>query len=476
MQPDKEDSGIPALPGRVPMRKKEGKVLIVDDDEDILQAARLLLKQHAAEVHTEKKPDTIPALLQNESYDVIFLDMNFVRGVTSGQEGFHWLNRILEIDPTSVVVLITAYGDVEMAVQAVKQGATDFILKPWQNERMIATLTAALSHHRTRVEAANLRSRQKQLSEDLDQPFHDFIGRSPAMDEVFSLTSKVAGTDASVLILGENGTGKELVARELHRQSRRASEVFIAVDMGALSETLFESELFGHVKGSFTDAHADRAGRFEIASGGTLFLDEIGNLPLTLQAKILTVLENRIVTRLGSNKQIPIDVRLICATNMPIQEMVAENRFRQDLLYRINTVEINIPPLRERLEDIEPLVEHFLSIYCKKYGKPALRLNPAALARLKKYGWPGNVRELQHAIERAVIMADSHVLQPNDFFFPTRESQGDSLILDDFNLEEAEKIIIRKAIRKHSGNLSHAARELGLSRASLYRRLEKYGL
>ena len=458
------------------MRKKEGKVLIIDDDEDILQAARLLLKQHAAEVHTEKKPDAIPALLQNESYDVIFLDMNFIRGVTTGQEGFLWLNRILEIDPTSVVVLITAYGDVEMAVQAVKQGATDFILKPWQNERMIATLSTALSLHQTRVEAANLRSRQKQLSEDLDQPFHDFIGRSPAMNEVFTLISKVAATDASILILGDNGTGKELVARELHRQSKRSNEVFIAVDMGALSETLFESELFGHVKGSFTDAHADRAGRFEIASGGTLFLDEIGNLPLTLQAKILTVLENREVTRLGSNKVIPIDVRLICATNMPIQQVVAENRFRQDLLYRINTVEIRIPPLRERMEDIDPLVEHFLNIYCKKYSKPSIRLNPAALARLKKYAWPGNVRELQHAIERAVIMTESNVLQPADFFFPSRESHGDSLVFDDFNLEDAEKMIIRKAIRKHGGNLSHAARELGLSRASLYRRLEKYGL
>jgi two-component system response regulator HydG len=458
------------------MRKKEGKVLIVDDDEDILQAARLLLKQHAAEVHTEKRPETIPALLQNESYDVIFLDMNFVRGVTSGQEGFQWLNKILEIDPTSVVVLITAYGDVEMAVQAVKQGASDFILKPWQNERMIATLSTALSLHQSRVEAENLRSRQKQLSEDLDQPFHDFIGRSPAMNEVFSLISKVAGTDASVLILGENGTGKELVARELHRQSERANEVFIAVDMGSLSETLFESELFGHVKGSFTDARADRAGRFEIASGGTLFLDEIGNLPLTLQAKILTVLENREVIRLGSNKVIPIDVRLICATNLPIQEMVAENKFRQDLLYRINTVEIQIPPLRERTEDIEPLVEHFLTIYSKKYNKPLIRINPAATARLKKYVWPGNVRELQHAIERAVIMSETRVLQPSDFFFPSRESQGDSLIFDDFNLEEAEKMIIRKAIRKHGGNLSHAAKELGLSRASLYRRLEKYGL
>jgi two-component system response regulator HydG len=296
------------------------------------------------------------------------------------------------------------------------------------------------------------------------------------MDTVFSSIQKVAKTDANVLILGENGTGKELVARELHRQSIRADEVFISVDMGALSETLFESELFGHVKGAFTDAKEDRAGRFEIASGGTLFLDEIGNLPLTLQAKLLTVLENRKVIRLGSNKPLDIDVRLICATNMPIHEMIAQNRFRQDLLYRVNTVEIRIPPLRERIGDILALMDHFLKIYCKKYNKPLKRLSSATLKRLEKYHWPGNVRELQHAIERAVIMIDSQVLQPTDFFFPIPEQKGDSMSFEDYNLEEIEKLVIHRAIGKHGGNITHAAKELGLSRASLYRRLEKYGL
>jgi len=458
------------------MNTKKGKILIIDDDEDILQAARLLLKQHVAQVHTEKKPGAIPSLLKNETFDVIFLDMNFAKGATSGQEGFDWLNKILEIDPSAVVVLITAFGDVEMAVRAIKEGATDFILKPWQNERLIATLSTAMNLRQSRMEATNLRSRQKQLSADLDQPFHDFIGQSRAMQEVFSAIQKVAQTEANVLILGENGTGKELVARELHRQSPRADEVFISVDMGALSETLFESELFGHVKGAFTDAKEDRAGRFEIASGGTLFLDEIGNLPLTLQAKLLTVLENRRVIRLGSNKAIPIDVRLICATNMAIYDMVAQNNFRQDLLYRVNTVEIHLPPLRERVEDIPILVEHFLKIYSKKYQKPLKGLSSATMKRLEKYHWPGNVRELQHALERAIIMSDTKVLQPSDFLFPAQDTKGDVLTFDNYNLDDIEKLIIHKAVSKHRGNITHAAKELGLSRASLYRRMEKYDL
>lgn len=458
------------------MDKKTGKILIVDDDEDILQAARLLLKKHVAQVDTEKNPKAILSLMKNEAYDVILLDMNFAKGATSGKEGFIWLSKILEIDPSVVIVLITAFGDVEMAVRAVKEGATDFVLKPWQNEKLIATISAAIHLRESRVEADHLRSRQKQLSADLDQPFHDFIGQSPAMEEVFLTIQKVAGTDANVLILGDNGTGKELIARELHRQSLRFDEVFISVDMGAVSETLFESELFGHVKGAFTDAKEDRAGRFEIASGGTLFLDEICNLPLTLQAKLLTVLENRKVIRLGSNKPIPIDVRLICATNMPIHEMITENKFRQDLLYRVNTVEIRMPPLKDRPEDIPLLVGHFLKVYCKKYNKSLKRVNPATLKRVEKYPWPGNVRELQHAIERAVIMSDSTVLQPSDFFFPSVESKEDALSFEDYNLEEIEKLIIRKALSKHSGNISHAAKELGLSRTSLYRRFEKYGL
>lgn len=458
------------------MNDKSGKVLVIDDDEDVLHAARLLLKQHGSLVHTEKNPERIPCLLRNESYDVILLDMNFTRDATGGHEGFYWLDKILEMDPSSVVVLITAYGDVEMAVRAIKEGATDFVLKPWQNERLLATLSAAMHLRQSRMEADHLRSQQKQLSADLDQPFYDFIGFCPAMQRVFATIRKVAQTDASVLILGENGTGKELVARALHRGSPRAKEVFISVDMGALSETLFESELFGHVKGAFTDAKEDRAGRFEVASGGTLFLDEIGNLSPALQAKLLTVLERRQVTRLGSNRPRAVDIRLICATNRPIQEMAAQNTFRQDLLYRINTVEIHLPPLRERVEDLPLLVDHFLAMYSKKYQEPLKRVSSAALTKLEKYHWPGNVRELQHAIERAVIMSEAQALQPSDFFFSAREAKEEGLVFEHYNLEEVEKTVIRKTLSKYGGNISQAAGELGLTRTSLYRRLEKYGL
>ena len=458
------------------MSKTLGKILIVDDDEDVLLAARLLLKKHAALVHTEKNPRALPALLRNESYDVILLDMNFTRDVTSGREGFHWLNEVLAIDPSAVVILITAYGDVDLAVRAIKEGATDFVLKPWQNEKLLATLSTAMKLRSSRREVDELRSRQALLSADLDQPFSELVGSCPSMQQVFATIRKVAATDANVLILGENGTGKELVARELHRQSRRSQEVFISVDMGAISETLFESELFGHIKGAFTGAKEDRPGRFEIADGGTLFLDEIGNLSMPLQAKILTVIQSRKVTRVGANQARDIDIRLICATNLPILEMVSQKEFRQDLLYRINTVEIHLPPLRERQEDIPLLADHFLRVYATKYRKPPLRLNAATLGKLQKYHWPGNVRELQHAIERAIIMSDTPVLQPGDFFFSSADSGEDSLFFENYNLEEVEKLVIRKAITKHAGNISQAARELGLTRASLYRRLEKYGL
>ena len=458
------------------MIKKFGKILVIDDDKDILLAARLFLKNHFTLVHTENDPNALPAQLKNESYDVILLDMNFAKGASSGKEGFYWLNKILEIDPAAVVVLITAYGDVQMAVQAIKEGAMDFVLKPWQNEKLLATLSAAMNLRRSRVEVDHLRSRQKQLHADLDQHFHIFIGQCEAMQKVFNTIQKVAKTDANILITGENGTGKELVARELHRQSVRANEVFISVDMGAISETLFESELFGHVKGAFTDAKEERAGRFEIASGGTLFLDEIGNLPLPLQAKLLTVLQNRQVTRVGSNIPRSIDVRLICATNKSPLEMVVQNIFRQDLLYRINTVEIQLPPLRERQEDVALLVDYFLDLYTKKYQKPKKRISSATLKKLEKYHWPGNVRELQHAIERAVIMSDSNVLQPYDFFLTAPEKREDGLVFDRLNLEEVEKIVIQKVIAKHGGNISRASQELGLTRTSLYRRLEKYGL
>ncbi len=453
-----------------------GKILIVDDDEDVLHAAGLLLKKHVTQVFTEKDPKKIPALIRNESFDVILLDMNFTLDVTSGQEGFYWLDKIYTIDPSAVVVLITAFGDVDMAVRAVKAGAVDFILKPWQNEKLLATLSSAIKLRKSRLEIADLRYRQKQLSADMDQPFHEFIGHSSAMEKVFQTINKVSKTDANILILGENGTGKELVARALHRNSQRFDEVFISVDMGAISESLFESELFGHVKGAFTDAKSDRPGRFEVASGGTLFLDEIGNLSLALQSKILRVLETRYVIRLGSNKPIPIDIRLICASNMPVKKLVDKNEFRQDLLYRINTVEITIPPLRERIEDIPLLLEYYLKMYCHKYKKTIKKISDATLKKLKSYHWPGNVRELQHAIERAVILSESPVLTPDDFLFPpvsdrTGDREDGS---QNYNLDEMEKRTISRAIEKHDGNISQAARELGLTRTSLYRRMKKY--
>lgn len=462
------------------MSKIFNKILVVDDDEDVLHALRLLLKKHTRLVHTEKDPEQIPNLLKNEDYDLILLDMNFTQDMTSGREGFLWLDKILEFDPSAVVILITAYGDVETAVRAIKEGATDFVLKPWQNEKLIATLSSAMRLRESRREADRLRSRERQLSEDLDHRFQDFIGgAAPAMRRVFETIDKVAKTDASVLILGENGTGKELVARALHRESNRAEEVFVSVDMAALPETLFESELFGHKKGAFTDAKEDRAGRFEVASGGTLFLDEIGNLSMPLQAKLLTALQRREITRVGANKAIPIDVRLICATNTPLYEQVQEHRFRQDLLYRINTVEIHLPPLRDRIADVPLLVDHFLEMYDKKYQKAVKGVSPAALKKLEKYHWPGNVRELQHMIERAIIMTESSMLQPEDFFFAGHHALGkdqDGLVFDSYNLEAVEKMVIRKAIDKHDGNISQSADELGLTRASLYRRLEKYGL
>ena len=458
------------------MANKTGNILVVDDNEDLLLAARLFLKQHFAVVHTEQDPKKIPALMNNENYDVILLDMNFTMDATSGVEGFMWLEKILQIDPSAVVILITAYGDVEMAVRAVKSGAADFVLKPWQNEKLLATLSSALNLRLSRLEVDRLRSRQKRLSEDIDQRYHDMIGNSAAIRKVFVTIGKVAATDADVLILGENGTGKELVARALHRQSARSNEVFISVDMGAISETLFESELFGHTKGAFTDARENRPGRFELASGGTLFLDEIGNLSLAMQAKLLSVLETRRVIRLGSNAARKIDIRLICATNMPIYDMVAQNEFRQDLLYRMNTVEINLPPLRERREDTPLLVDHFLAIFSKKYKKNIMGISAPALKKLQRYHWPGNIRELRHTLERAVILAESQMLQPADFLFPEAEKEIEGIIFENYNLEEVEKAVIRRTLKKHEGNISHAAKELGLTRTSLYRRMDKYGL
>jgi DNA-binding NtrC family response regulator len=459
-------------------QNKTGRILIVDDNEDLLKAAKIFLKRHFLQVDLEKSPEVLPTLLNNESYDIILLDMNFTKDVSSGKEGYYWLERILEIDPSAVVVLITAYGDVDTAVQAIKAGATDFVLKPWDNQKLLATLHSAMKLRESKLEIKDLRTKQKHLNEDLNNKFLEIIGQSIVMEKIYETIDRVAKTDANVLILGENGTGKELVARAIHRNSNRSNEVFINVDLGSITETLFESELFGHMKGSFTDAKEDRAGRFEVASGGTLFLDEIGNLSLPLQAKLLTAIQNRTVTRVGSNKIIPIDIRLVCATNLPIYDMVKENKFRQDLLYRINTIEINMPPLRERGDDVVLLAVHFLNYYSKKYNKSVNKISDAATSRMKKYSWPGNIRELQHSLERAIIMSTTSVLQPEDFIFNSKvqERDEDAFLVENFHLEEVEKVLIRKVLKKNNGNITQAASELGLTRSSLYRRLEKYGL
>ncbi len=458
------------------MANQTGKLLIIDDDEDVLYSARLLLKQHYSIVRTEKDPKQISSILRDERYDVILLDMNFSGDATSGTEGFEWLKRILQIDHSAVVVLITAYGNIEMAVKAIKEGATDFVLKPWQNEKLLATISSAMKLSESKREIEVLLSKQKQLTSDLDSQFQEIIGASDEMQRVFSTIKKVAATDANVLIVGENGTGKELVARAIHRKSKRSENIFLSVDVGSLSESLFESELFGHVKGAFTDAKEDKAGRFETASGGTLFLDEIGNLTKNLQVKLLTVLQNRQVTRLGANMPNPIDIRLICATNLPSEELRSENQFRQDLLYRINTVEIQLPPLRNRADDIPLLADHFIRMYSQKYGKPVKRLDEEAAKQLRWYHWPGNVRELQHLIERIIILNDSETLTANDLHLSPGSNQVEIIPFNNYQLEEAEKLLIIKAVSKHDGNLTRAAKELGITRAALYRRLEKYGL
>jgi DNA-binding NtrC family response regulator len=458
------------------MTQKTGRILAVDDNADILFALKLLLKPHIEHIVTSTDPNKIPTIMADDTFDVVLLDMNFTKDAISGQEGFNWLEKILQIDPSAVVLFITAYGDVEKSVRAIKAGATDFILKPWQNEKLLATVSSAIKLRQSREEVKDLKSKQREMNTILDQPFADFIGVSPGMQNVFTTIKKVAGTDANVLILGENGTGKELVARALHRNSLRKDEPFISVDLGALSESLFESELFGHVKGAFTDAKTDRPGRFEMASGGTLFLDEIGNLSLPLQAKLLTVLERREVTRVGANKPKAVDIRLICATNMNLKQMASEDAYRQDLIYRINTVEVELPPLRERPEDIPVLSEHFLNIYSKKYKKKINKLSSKVIKKLTNYPWPGNVREFQHIVERTVIMSDSANLDEVDFQLSSLPSTSEGFEFDSYNLEDIEKQIIEKVLRMNRGNVSKAAADLGLTRTSLYRRLEKHGL
>jgi two-component system response regulator HydG len=443
-----------------------GKILIVDDDMDVLRAARLLLKRHFGQVDFERNPQKIPYLVSNFDYDVILLDMNFTRDLNTGKEGFEWLDRILDLQPGAAVVMFTAYGDVEMAVRAIKAGAADFVLKPWENEKLLATMQAAYNKKN--------KTQEKPTVISPEQTSSSIIGSSPGMLQVLDTAQRVAGTDANILILGENGTGKDMLARHIHQLSHRTAHPFVSVDLGAISETLFESELFGHVKGAFTDARDDRSGRFEEAAGGSIFLDEIGNISLPFQAKLLTVLQNRAVTKVGSNKAMPLDVRLICATNRNIEQMAAQHLFRQDLLYRINTIEIQLPPLRERVEDIIPLAEHFLQLYRERYKRSATSLHESLVLQLQQYEWPGNIRELQHAMERAVILSQGKVLMPKDVFVKTPAQ--DQQLNTGYNLEEMERNIITQAMKKVNGNITEAAKELGLSRAALYRRLEKYNI
>jgi DNA-binding NtrC family response regulator len=454
------------------MAKDIGKILIIDDNEDILIALKMLLRRHAKAVLIEKNPQKIPFLLNNDTYDVIMLDMNFTKDTTSGKEGFFWLEQIIEKNPKATVIMITAYGGVETAVKALKLGATDFVLKPWDNDKLIETIKAAVSQKKK----SKLNFDEPEADSEQEDAFSNIIGTSQAMQNIFTIIRKVGVTDANVLVLGENGTGKELIADAIHRISPRNEHTLVNVDMGSITETLFESELFGHKKGAFTDAKDDRAGRFEAADKGSLFLDEIGNLPLSLQSKLLTVLQRRKVTRVGSNKPVDVDIRLICATNMPLHEMVGTNEFRQDLLYRINTVEIHLPPLREREGDILLLANHFVKIYCKKYKQPLKSISSEANKKLQQYHWGGNIRELQHAIERAIIMSDGEELRIGDFLFLLQKEEANELDINDYNLENVEKLVIQRAISKHAGNISKAAKALGLTRASLYRRLEKHGL
>ena len=485
------------------MSRNQGQVLIVDDNPEVLTALKLLLKEYVSVIHTVNDPSALPALLREEAYDTILLDMNFTQGASSGNEGFRWLSHILRMDPDAVIIMITAYGDVEKAVRAMKEGASDFVVKPWKNETLFTKIMAAVRLRQSRREAAQfIDATSYPKDSEIDNGtvraeetnrFGEMIGAGPAMQRVFETIEKVAQTDANVVILGEHGTGKELVARSLHQRSRRAARVFLNVDLGALSENLFESELFGHVKGAFTGADRDRPGRFELASGGTLFLDEIGNIPLFLQRKLLTVLERREVNPVGSTETIPFDIRLICATNMPIYEMTTKGsygrlggkpkdilpNFREDLLYRINTVEIHLPPLRDRKEDIPLLAEHFRQLHARSYRRPVERLSTAAIETLKAYHWPGNVREFKNTMERAIIMSEGPTLEPADFLFSAPQPSGLSdrvEVLDNLDLEEIEHRAIRNALSKHGGNISRAAEELGLTRRSLYRRIEKYGL
>lgn len=461
------------------MSKINATILIIDDDEDVLLSAQLLLKKQYKNILTRSNPREINQLISTENIDLIVLDMNYRIGFNDGKEGMYWLKHIKEINPQMVVVLMTAYGEVELAVDCIKKGAFDFILKPWTNEKFLATINAGLEMSKSNHKVTILEHANKTLEKEAIQKFGSIIGSSDSMQKVMQTVEKISKTDANILILGENGTGKQHIAREIHKCSNYAKGPFIHVDLGALSENLFESELFGHRKGSFTDAHEDKPGRFEMAENGTIFLDEIGNLPYNLQSKLLTVIQDRKTSRLGEGKERHFNARLLFATNAPIEQWVSEGKFRQDLLFRINTVEITIPTLRDRPEDIVEFVEHYLDVFKKKYHKSHLTISNEAIDILKAHHWPGNVREIQHTIERGVIMANEHQISLSDFNLSkvnVQESSNSVNRFDNLNLHEIEKMLVQKAIDKYKGNISKAAKDLGLTRAALYRRLEKFNL
>jgi len=455
--------------------KHKATILIIDDDHDVLYTAKAILRKHYEKVDILDDPKHLNRYMESQLPDVILLDMNFKIGSTAGQEGLFWLKEILKLDPSAHVIMNTAYGDILLAVECMKLGAIDFLVKPWEKEKIISTISSVYELSQSKKQVKLLKNTEKTLSADLDTGYKTIIGNSEAMKPVMEVIRKVATTDASVLLLGENGTGKELIARAIHKQSNRVIKPFIKVDLGSLSNTLFESELFGHKKGAFTDAKEDKAGRFEIANKGTIFLDEIGNLDMHLQIKLLTVLQNREIFRVGSTRPNPIDIRLISATNSPIESQTESGLFRKDLLYRINTVTVTIPPLRERQEDIEPLLTHFLVIFCKKYNKVGISISENALKQLKNYQWPGNVRELQNAVERAVIMSDGIILEGRDFLI-SGDKNINIINQKIIRVDDAEKMTIQKALKHTNGNLSEAAINLGIGRTTLYRKIKKYHL
>ncbi len=457
------------------MSKKEGAVLIVDDNEELLIAYEIFLAPHFRTIKTLSNPNAISSAMISATYDVILLDMNYSAGINTGNEGFYWMNRILEMDPDASIILITAFGDVEQAIRAIREGASDFVLKSWDREKILSTILAAYQLRCSKLEIRNLKSKQQHLLKHSNRDFDFCKGKNQLMQDLLRTVEKVAPTEANILILGENGTGKEVLAREIHSKSMRSSEIFVSIDVGSIAENVFESELFGHMKGSFTDAVEDKPGRIEIASGGTLFLDEIGNLPLSLQAKLLSVIEKKEVTRVGSNQVIPVDIRLICATNANLYQLCEEGRFREDLLYRINNLQLELPPLRERPEDIPQLVTFFLEKFSDKYHRPGLQVSRHAMHLLSKYSWNGNIRELRNVVEKAVLLSEGPLLKPADFV-STSGSGNKQTELQEFNLEENEKMLIMKALKAFGNNKKLTARELGINRTTLYNKLRKHGI